>query len=561
MLCVETIGKIRRRRLVHGESISAIARDLGLSRNTVKRALRFEGDAFEYRRTRQPRPKMGPFLPILEGWLEAEEKLPTRERRTAQRLYEALRQEGYSGGPDTVRRHIRRFERRRHPIATAFIPQTFAPGEAYQFDWSHEQVELGGIEQTVKVAHVRLCHSRAFFLVAYPRESQEMVFDAHARAFSFLGGVTRRGIYDNLKPAVDAIFVGRERRYNRRFLVMCNHYLIEPTACTPAAGWEKGQVENQVGNVREWVFTPKLRFADLTQLNSHLAARCHEIARERFHPEQQDRRIIEVWDEERAVLRAMPAPFDGYAERNCRISATCLVHFERNRYSVECRYVGQVATVRAYAERIIVLCAGELIGEHARCFEHGRTLYNPWHYVAALERKPGALRNGAPFKDWNLPASMTRLRERLAKHADGDRQFVEVLSMVALYGLEAVSDACASALEEQVVSSAHVVNLLHRSAQVTRVPVLQVPEALKLTVEPAANCDRYDQLLKARASVRVLTVPCPPENEHANGVNHTDEGAAAARDGQRPGGEPDGTESEEARPDELARAASASGGG
>jgi transposase len=185
---------------------------------------------------------------------------------------------------------MRRFERRRHSVATAFIPLSFSPGEAYQFDFSHEHVELGGIEQVVKVAHTRLCHSRAFFLVAYPRESQEMVFDAHARAFAFLGGVARRGIYDNMKPAVDAIFVGRERNYNRRFLVMCNHYLIEPTACTPGAGWEKGQVENQVGNVREWVFTPKLRFADLAELNTHLTARCLELARERIHPEQTHRR-------------------------------------------------------------------------------------------------------------------------------------------------------------------------------------------------------------------------------------------------------------------------------
>ncbi len=326
MLCVETIGKIRRRRLVHGESISAIARDLGLSRNTVKRALRFEGDAFEYRRSRQSRPQMGPYLATLDGWLEAEEKLPARERRTAQRIYEALCLEGYSGTVATVRRHMRAFERRRHPIATAFIPQTFAPGEAYQFDWSHEHVELGGIEQLVKVAHVRLCHSRAFFLVAYPRESQEMVFDAHARAFAFLGGVPRRGIYDNLKPAVDAIFVGRERRYNRRFLVICNHYLVEPTACMPAAGWEKGQVENQVGNVHEWVFTPKLRFTDLAELNTHLSARCWQLARERPHPEATERKVIEVWDEERASLRAMPAPFDGYAEKPCRISATCTRH-------------------------------------------------------------------------------------------------------------------------------------------------------------------------------------------------------------------------------------------
>ena len=220
---METIGKIRRRRLVQGESISAIARDLQLSRNTVKRALRFEGEAFEYRRLRQPRPRLGPYLERLEGWLEAEEQLPARERRTAQRLYEALCLEGYTGAVDAVRRQVRQVEQRRHPSATAFIPLTFAPGEAYQFDFSHEHVEIGGVDQVVKVAHVRLCYSRAFFLVAYPRESQEMVFDAHGKAFEFFGGVPRRGIYDNMKTAIDTIFVGRDRRYNRRFLVMCNH--------------------------------------------------------------------------------------------------------------------------------------------------------------------------------------------------------------------------------------------------------------------------------------------------------------------------------------------------
>jgi transposase len=504
---VETIGKIRRRRLVQGESISAIARDLGLARNTVKRALRFEGEGYEYRRVRQPMPKLGPFLATLDGWLEAEEKLPARERRTAQRLYEGLCLEGYTGAVDAVRRYARGFDRRRHPDTTAFIPQTFAPGEAYQFDWSHEHVELGGVDQVVKVAHVRLCHSRAFFLAAYPRESQEMVFDSHARAFEFFGGVPRRGIYDNLKPAVDAIFVGRARRYNRRFLVMCNHYLIEPTACTPASGWEKGQVENQVGNVREWLFTPKVRCADLAELNAHLAARCLQIARERNHPEQSERKVVELWDEERAALRTMPIPFDGYAEKSALVSTMCLVNFDRNRYSVECRYVRQVATVRAYAERIVIVCNGEVAGEHPRCFGRGETLYNPWHYVAALARKPGALRNGAPFKDWNLPASMTRLRERLAKHSDGDRQFVDILSMVALYGLEAVSDACAVGLEEQVVSSAHVVNLLHRAAAPPRLPALQVPEALKLAVEPAANCDRYNQLLRVWPA---MSVPVDP---------------------------------------------------
>jgi hypothetical protein len=203
----------------------------------------------------------------------------------------------------------------------------------------------------------------------------------------------------------------------------------------------------------------------------------------------------------------VPLPFDGFAEKSCRVSATSLVNFERNRYSVECGSVGRVAQVRAYATRIVVVCDGEVVGTHARSFDRGQTIYNPWHYVAALARKPGALRNGAPFKDWNLPASMSRLRERLAKHPDGDRQFVDILSMVGLYGLDAVSTACAAALEEQVVSSAQVVNLLHRAAAPPPTPVLQVPEALRLTVEPEANCGRYDRLLRG-----YIAAPSVPTN-------------------------------------------------
>jgi hypothetical protein len=170
------------------------------------------------------------------------------------------------------------------------------------------------------------------------------------------------------------------------------------------------------------------------------------------------------------------------------------VYFERNRYSVECRYAGRTVALRAYATRIVVVVDSLVIGEHAREFGRYKTVYNPWHYLPALEHKPGALRNGAPFKDWNLPASMTRLRERLARHSDGDRQFVEILSMVPLYGLDAVSGACATALEEEVVTSAHVVNLLHRAAQAPRPPLLQVPEALLLQHEPVADCARYDRL-------------------------------------------------------------------
>jgi transposase len=161
-----------------------------------------------------------------------------RERLTLIRLFEELRALGYEGGYDAVRRYARSWSREHaSQTAAAFVPLSFAPGEAYQFGWSHEIVVMNGVTVTVKVAHMRLCHSRMMFFRAYPRETQEMVFDAHERAFAFFKGACTRGIYDNMKTAVDTIFAGKDRQYNRRFLQMCSHHLVDPVACTPASGW------------------------------------------------------------------------------------------------------------------------------------------------------------------------------------------------------------------------------------------------------------------------------------------------------------------------------------
>jgi transposase len=241
MVTVETIGRIRRAFWVDKKPIRQIVRELRISRQTVRKAIRGGSTEFCYERQVQPRPRLGAYIARLDALLEANSKRSARERLTAQRLFELLRAEGYDGAYDSVQRHVREWRRRQSRQGPVFIPLWFAPGEAYQFDWSHEVVVLGGVTTTVKVAHIRLCHSRMFLVRAYPRETQEMVFDAHERAFGLFGGACRRGIYDNMTTAVEAVFVGKERRFNRRFLAMCSHYLVEPVACTPAAGWEKGQ--------------------------------------------------------------------------------------------------------------------------------------------------------------------------------------------------------------------------------------------------------------------------------------------------------------------------------
>lgn len=239
MLYMDIIAEIRRRHLVSKESISSIARDLKLCRQTVRKHLQTTAEPI-YQRQHQPLPKLSEFQTLLESWLNKENYFPKAQRRTARLLFERLQVEGYQGAYDSVQRFVKQWQmqQRGSTVKEAFIPLVFTPGQACQFDWSQEQVELGGTVQTIKLAHFRLCYSRQMFVVAYPRETQEMVLDTDSQAFSFLGGVPLRVIDDNLKTVVDTIFTGKERAFNRRFMTLANHYLFEPVACTPASGWD-----------------------------------------------------------------------------------------------------------------------------------------------------------------------------------------------------------------------------------------------------------------------------------------------------------------------------------
>ena len=491
---MDVIAEIRRRHLVSKESISAIARDLNLSRPTVRKHCRSQREPL-YQRHKQPTPMLGAFQATLETWLTIERQLPRPQRRTARRLFEGLQAEGYRGAYDSVQRYVRRWKvSKSGPALTqAYVPLSFSPGEVCQFDWSHEHVELGGVMQTIKVAHFRLTFSRQMFVVAYPRETQEMVFDAHNRAFAFFGGVPQRMVYDNLKAVVETIFTGKERLFNRRFLVLANHYLFEPVACTPASGWEKGQVENQVGNIREWLFTPLARFADFEALNTWLAMRCRELA-QRKHPATPDRLIADCFAEEQQALRQISATFDGYVEHMLRVSSTCLVTLDRNRYSVPAAFAGRAVSVRSTATQVSVVADGMPIAQHARRFGRDQLVCDPWHYLPILERKPGALRNGTPFRDWDLPASIQLVRDRILRQPKGDRAFVELLLMARDAGLETLEVACELVLDGNVVTAPVVINEMRRLIAPLRPVTMSVPDLLKLEIEPLADCGRYDRL-------------------------------------------------------------------
>lgn len=496
---METIRKVRQAHFRDGKGIREICRDLNLSRNTVRNIIRSGISDQKYERTAQPHPKLGIFIERLSEMLQEDSDKPVRHRRSAQLLFEQLQREGYEGGYDAVRRYV---STKKRAIGTAsvqaYVPLEYAPGDAFQFDWSYEQVELGGVPMEVKIAQFRLCHSRKPFCIAYTRETLEMVLDAHIRAFEFFEGVCCRGIYDNLKTVVSKVLLGKDRVFNRRFQNLASHYLFDLVACTPAAGWEKGQVENQVGVVRKRFFAKRRRFASLEELNEWLEQECLNHAATAKHPERRDQTVAQVFAEEKSKLLALPvSPFDGYQEIVSRVSPQLLINFDRNRYSVDAMAVGKSVSVRAYADRIVMVMDGVVVGSHRRHLGRDKVIYDPWHYLTVLEKKPGALRDGAPFKQWALPEAMLEVRRILEGRAGGDRQFVSILSVVSRYGLTPVAAACAQVVDDKTVSSEVILNILSRSYDKEPQPKpLQLSSQLPLLrLIPVVDCCRYDQLL------------------------------------------------------------------
>src|SRR5271165_1805703 len=263
------------------------------------------------------------------------------------------------------------------------------------------------------------------------------------------------------------------------------------------AGWEKGQVENQVGLVRERFFTPRLRFKSYDELNGWLVDKCVVWAKAHAHPEQSGKTIWEAFEDERPKLIPYGVRFDGFHALPASVSKTCLVRFDNNKYSVSASAVGRPVEIHAYADRIVIRQDGRIVAEHQRSFGRGRAVYDPWHYVPVLARKPGALRNGAPFRDWVLPGALERVRRKLAGSNDGDRQMVKILAAVLTDGMPEVEAACAQALSEGVHSADVVLNILARRRDPGPAATIMTPANLRLVHMPVADCARYDALRSA----------------------------------------------------------------
>ena len=497
MITVGMLAKIRRMHIRDQLGVREIARRTGLSRNTVRNWLR-QKDVVEPQYPKRENPSVvDPWAEQLRAWLRADSHRAKRERRTALVLYQAIKQQGYPGSYGRVCAFVRRWREQEaeRPKQNAFVPLQFAMGEAFQFDWSCEYAFVGGLRRRLEVAHTKLACSRAFWLVAYYNQSHEMLFDAHARAFAAFGGIPRRGIYDNMKTAVDRVGRGKERTVNARFTAMCSHYLFEPDFCNVASGWEKGIVEKNVQDRRRqvWQEGANRRWASLEELNAWLAERCKAAWDAMRHPQWPELTVADVLQDEQTRLMPNPKPFDGYIEQPVRISATALIHFQRSRYSVPAEFAHRVASLRIYPHQLCIVVDGQVIAKHTRSFERYQTFYDFRHYIGLVEHKPGALRNGAPFQE--MPEPLLTLQRRLLKQSGGDRVMAQVLSAIPIHGLEAVLVAASLALEAGRVSGEHVLNVLARLK--SPLPNTQAVDAhLALTEEPQANVARYDTLLQ-----------------------------------------------------------------
>ena len=490
---MEMLGRIRRMHLRDKLSLHEISKRTGLSRNTVRRWLRTPEEVQVPTYTRVAGfSKLSSFIAELELSLKADARRHKQDRRTGRALFGQLKASGYGGGYTRVTDFIRAWRASAGKDVKAFVPLKFDLGEAFQFDWSEEGLVVGGIYHRMQVSHMKLCASRAFWLVAYPSQGHEMLFDAHTRSFTALGGVARRGIYDNMKTAVDKVKKGKGRVVNARFAVMCAHYLFDADFCNVASGWEKGVVEKNVQDSRRriWLDAQQRQFGSFAELNVWLGERCRTLWDEIRHPEYKQFSVAEMLEQERAELMSMPTAFDGYVERSAKVSSTCLVAVARNRYSVPCELAGQRVSTRLYPNRVEIANDEAIVASHERLASRGQICYDWQHYIALVQRKPGALRNGAPFAD--MPVPLLRLRQGLMRHDGGDKTMAQVLNCVSSHGLEAVLVAVELVIESGVLSTEHVLNVL------ARLNASELPQSVESTLQlkelPVANTGRYDSL-------------------------------------------------------------------
>ena len=463
---VDKIKEVRILRHVKGLSIREISETANLSTTTIQKILKSEKTKFTYHRGKTYQPVTGPIRETVTGWLIEDKSKKKKKRRTAIRMYEILKKDyGYKGSYESIKKCVRQLKKSINLVKKeAYIPLAFDPGEAFQFDWGEVEAYINNELIKLNLAVVVLCYSRYFYARIYPCQKQEFMLDAHKQAFQYFGGVCERGIYDNMKTAVQGLLKGRHRNVNERFRMFCSHYLFEPDFCTPARGNEKGRVENKVGFVRRNFFVPVLKAETIDELNDSLLDFCDQRNRATKHPEYREKTYYEVYLEEKESLITLP----GYDFECCRpvhtvVSPTSRVYFEKNWYSVPADYVNRPVLVKGYVNTVGISFNGREITRHKREYGQYKFIYDPYHYLSILEKKPGAIRNGAPFRDWQLPEIFNTYRKLLNEHyKDGDIYYAKTLILLKDWPIQEVVAAIEKSVSLGVLGDSYILSMLRR---------------------------------------------------------------------------------------------------
>jgi transposase len=441
-------AEIRRRVLVENVSKRQILRETGMHWRTLEKILAHPEPPGYRLQVPRGKPKIGPYLDRIAQILDEDKGCPRKQRHTAQRIFDRITAEGYAGGYTAVKRAVRDHKRVHREV---FVPLAHRPGEA-QVDFGYALVKVAGQLRKVAFFVMALPYSDAFFVQAFERECTETFWEGHVRAFDFFGGVPRRITYDNSRVMVARIVGPRQRQLTQGFLQLQSHYLFDHHFCLVQRPNEKGVVEGTIKFTRLNFFVPVPQVRDLDELNAWLLARCREDQKRRVRGHAASREVLLV--EDRAAFLPPPAaPFDACRKQSTTVSSLSLVRFDDNDYSVPVRYAHHPVVVRGYVERVVLCHKGEVVAEHRRRWGREGVSFDPVHYLALLERKPGALDHARPLEGWELPEGFAALRRRLETEHDGEgtREFIRVLRLLEKHSLARLT----AAVEQGLRARAH----------------------------------------------------------------------------------------------------------
>lgn len=437
----------RRVRIAHfkeGKSLRQIARDFGISRDSVSKMLAYASPP-GYRRTAPiRRPKLDGFTDHIDGWLEENSGLPRKQRYTAKRIFDRLRVEySFKGGYTIVKDYVRDQERRRGEM---FVPLHHAPGHA-QADFGEALVLIGGVEQKAHYFAFSLPHSDACYIRAYPAATAEAWMDGHVHAFTFFGGVPQSNLYDNDRCLVARILPDGTRKRATLFSGLLSHYVIEDRYGRPGKGNDKGSVEGLVGWARRNLMVPLPSFATWEAFNSWLEEQCRQRQADILRGHTQT--IGERLQRDQEAMSALPAaPFEACDQATGRVNSLSLVRYKTNDYSVPVAYGHREVWIRGYVDKVVIGCAGDVIAHHPRSYEREDMVFDPVHYLSLLEKKINAFDQAAPLANWQLPEAFHTLRRLLEARMikAGRREYVQILRLLESFDLDDLHAAVKNAL-------------------------------------------------------------------------------------------------------------------